>query len=155
MGLGLDRIVMLRKGLDDVRLLRASDPRIAQQLLDLSPYRPVSSMPAVRRDLSVVVPQDTSDEALGDAVRCALGPRADVIESVQVIDETGYLGLPASARTRLGIAPDQKNALVRVVLRALDRTLTHAECNELRDIIYAAVHRGPVWEWAGSRPETA
>ena len=50
MGLGLDRALMLRKGMGDIRLLRSSDPRVAGQLLDLSPYRPVSSQPAIRRD---------------------------------------------------------------------------------------------------------
>jgi phenylalanyl-tRNA synthetase alpha chain len=148
MGLGLDRILMLRKGLDDVRLLRARDPRIAEQLCDLSPYRPVSSMPAVRRDLSVVVEGETDDESLGDAVRTALGANADVVESVQVIAETPYPQLPEAARDRLGIRAGQKNLLVRVVLRALDRTLTHHECNRLRDEIYQAVHRGSVWHWA-------
>lgn len=29
MGWGLDRLLMLRKGIDDIRLLRAEDPRIA------------------------------------------------------------------------------------------------------------------------------
>src|SRR5262249_31122441 len=39
MGLGLDRILMLRKGIDDIRLLRSSDPRVASQMIDLAPYR--------------------------------------------------------------------------------------------------------------------
>ena len=52
MGLGLDRALMLRKGIGDIRLLRSADPRVADQLLDLEPYRPVSSMPPARRDLS-------------------------------------------------------------------------------------------------------
>src|SRR4029078_11720076 len=46
MGLGLDRIVMLRKGLDDIRLLRAEDPRVASQMLDPSAYRQVAQIPA-------------------------------------------------------------------------------------------------------------
>ncbi len=148
MGLGLDRIVMLRKGLDDIRLLRSTDPRIAAQLRDLEPYRPVSAMPPVKRDLSLVVAGDADPETLGDEVRAVLGPRADVIETVEVVAETPYAQLPGTAVRRLGLAPDQKNVLLRVVLRALDRTLTHAECNALRDEIYAALHRGPVWEWA-------
>jgi len=148
MGLGLDRILMLRKGIDDIRLLRSRDPRIAAQMQDLSPWRPVSSMPAVRRDLSLVLDDVTGPEELGDAVRAALGARAEVVESVEVLAETPYAALPAVAVRRLGIAPGQKNVLVRVVLRALDRTLTHAECNTLRDDIYAALHRGTAWEWA-------
>ena len=39
MGLGLDRILMLRKGIADIRLLRAEDPRIAGQMGDLAVYR--------------------------------------------------------------------------------------------------------------------
>jgi phenylalanyl-tRNA synthetase alpha chain len=151
MGLGLDRILMLRKGLDDIRLLRSADPRIASQMLDLEPYRPVSSMPAVRRDLSLVLGEEDTPEELGDAVRAALGDRAELVESVEVRSETPYRALPAAAVARLGIAPGQKNVLLRVVLRALDRTLTHEECNVLRDGIYAALHRGSSWEWA-ARP---
>jgi phenylalanyl-tRNA synthetase alpha chain len=148
MGLGLDRILMLRKGLDDIRLLRSEDPRIASQLLDLEPYRPVSSMPAVRRDLSLVVGQEETPEELGDAVRAALGERARLVESVEVLSETPYEALPPAAVARMGVSPGQRNVLLRVVLRALERTLTHEECNTLRDDIYAALHRGTAWEWA-------
>jgi phenylalanyl-tRNA synthetase alpha chain len=151
MGLGLDRILMLRKGLDDIRLLRSADPRIASQLLDLEPYVPVSLMPAVRRDLSLALAEEDTPEELGDAVRAALGDRAELVESVEVLSETSYRALPAAAVARMGIAPGQKNVLLRVVLRALDRTLTHEECNALRDAIYAALHRGTAWEWA-ARP---
>ena len=51
MGLGLDRLLMLRKGIDDVRLLRSTDPRAVAQLADLTPWRPWSTQPEVRRDL--------------------------------------------------------------------------------------------------------
>lgn len=148
MGLGLDRLVMLRKGLDDIRLLRATDPRIASQLLDLAPYREVSAMPEVRRDLSIAVDVVPLPEELGDHVRAALGERAELVEAVTIVSTTPALDLPAAAVARLGIAPEQINLLVRVVLRSLDRTLTHDECNELRDVIYAALHRGSHHRWA-------
>jgi phenylalanyl-tRNA synthetase alpha chain len=152
MGLGLDRALMLRKGMEDIRLLRSTDARVAGQLLDLSPYRPVSSQPAIRRDLSVAVDREATPEVLGDRVRGALGARSARVESVEVLSETLYDDLPAAAAARLGISPGQKNALVRVVLRDLERSLTHEEANELRDEIYAAIHRGTVWHWAsGSR----
>jgi phenylalanyl-tRNA synthetase alpha chain len=60
--------------------------------------------------------------------------------------------LPASARARLGIAPGQKNLLVRVVLRDLERTLSADEANALRDRIYAALHRGTIHHWATEVP---
>jgi phenylalanyl-tRNA synthetase alpha chain len=148
MGLGLDRLVMLRKGLDDIRLLRATDPRIAGQMLDLAPYRPVSAMPAVRRDLSIAVDRVPLAEELGDEVRAALGDAAELVEAVTIESATPAGELPAAAVARLGIAPSQTNLLVRVVLRALDRTLTHDACNELRDAIYGALHRGTRHDWA-------
>jgi len=150
MGVGLDRMLMLRKGIDDIRLLRSSDPRISSQMLDLAPYRAVSSMPPVRRDLSVVVDAPLETEALGDLVRGVLGDDSTLIESVSIEGETPYDSLPRAARDRLGMAPGQINALVRVTLRALDRTLTHAECNVLRDRVYAALHRGTVWTWVSA-----
>jgi phenylalanyl-tRNA synthetase alpha chain len=148
LGMGLDRAVMLRKGIPDVRLLRAGDPRIAAQMLDLSPWRPVSMLPPVRRDLSVVVTGRVDVELLGDAVRTALGPDADELEALDVVASTPYQDLPAAARERLGIGPGQQNVLLRLILRPLERTLTDAEANLLRDRVYAAVHEGPVWEWA-------
>lgn len=150
MGLGLDRLLMLRKGIPDIRLLRSGDLRVAAQLHDLEPYHPVSHLPPVRRDLSVVVGPDVeaSAEVLGDRVREALGPDADVAETVEVLAETPGEDLPPAARDRLGIRPGQRNLLVRLVLRALDRTLTDAEANLLRDRVYAALHEGPVAEWA-------
>jgi phenylalanyl-tRNA synthetase alpha chain len=148
MGLGLDRLVMLRKGIDDIRLLRATDPRIATQMLDLEPYRAVSMMPPVRRDLSIVVDEPALPEQLGDRIRAAIGDRAELIEAIDIASSTPYEALPPAARTRLGIAPGQHNMLVRVVLRAIDRSLTHDECNDLRDAIYAAIHAGAVHAWA-------
>lgn len=148
MGIGLDRVLMLKKGIDDIRVLRASDPRMSAQLLDLSPYRVVSRQPAVVRDLSIVVDRDDCAELYGDRARAALGDAADQIESISVLADTPHHALPPAAIARLGIREDQKNVLVRVVLRRLDRALTHAEANQLRNAIYAALHRGSRSEWA-------
>lgn len=147
MGLGLDRLLMLRKGIGDIRLLRSADPRVTEQLLDLAPYREVSHLPPVRRDLSLAVDPgtDLSAESLGDQVRAVLGEAAELVEPLAV---TPYDALPPAARERLGIRPGQSNLLLRLVLRPLDQTLTDAEANSLRDQVYAALHRGTSTEWA-------
>jgi len=150
MGLGLDRLLMLVKGIDDIRILRSADPRIAAQMLDLEPYRPVSSQPPIRRDLSVAVAADRTPEELGDRVRQALGERVESLESVEVLSETPYDELSPAARERIGIVPGQKNVLVRIVIRDLVRTLTRAEANALRDAVYAALHEGSAWQWASA-----
>jgi phenylalanyl-tRNA synthetase alpha chain len=154
MGIGLDRLLMLRKGIDDIRLLRAADPRVARQMLDLEPYRPVSSQPPSPRDLSIAVDADDTPEELGDRVRAALGDRAACVELVEVVSETPREALPPAAVARLGIAAGQKNVLLRVVLRHVERSLSHEEGNALRDEIYAALHRGSVWHWARGGPPT-
>ena len=148
MGIGLDRMLLLRKGIEDIRALRSEDPRIQAQMLDLEPYRPVSSQPPIYRDLSVAVAQEANAEELGDQVRSSLAAASASIESVEVLAETSYLDLSLAARRRLGITPRQKNVLLRLVIRDLERTLTSAEANELRDAVYAALHRGSVKTWA-------
>jgi len=151
MGIGLDRALMLRKGIDDIRLLRSSDPRVVVQLRDLEQYRQVSSQPPVRRDLSIAVGPDTTTEELGDRVRAALGKRAGAVEAVEIVAETSGDALPPQAAKRLGMRPGQKNVLLRVVLRDPTRTLTDGEANRLRDDIYAAVHDGTRWTWAAEQ----
>jgi phenylalanyl-tRNA synthetase alpha chain len=150
MGIGLDRILMLRKGIDDIRILRSEDPRVVMQMLDLEPYRPVSSQPAIRRDLSLAVANDVTAEELGDRVRSGLDERtASALEEIVVANETAYAELPAAARARLGMRPGQKNVLLHLVIRDLERTLTSEEANELRDRVYALLHEGAIATWAG------
>ena len=115
MGIGLDRMLMLRKGIDDIRVLRSTDPRVERQTLDLEPYRAVSAQPAIQRDLSVAVDATLTAEELGDRVRTSLGERCKNVEEIAVVSETPYLELLTSARHRLGMSPNHKNVLLRLV----------------------------------------
>lgn len=146
LGMGLERALMLRKSIPDIRYLRASDPRIAEQMRHLGPWQHMSPLPHARRDISVVVPDEEDEETLGDVIRAALEDGAEVIESVELLNRTPHADLPESARDRLGTQPGQSNVLLRIMLRPIDRTLTSAEANELRNDIYRAVHCGPVME---------
>jgi phenylalanyl-tRNA synthetase alpha chain len=149
MGLGLDRLLMLRKGMDDIRLLRAADPRIATQLRDLAPYVPVSRQPPIRRDLSVAVENALRAEDLGDRIREALPAYLHQVESVEVLSEAPYEELSPAARGRLGLRVGQKNVLVRLVLRDPIRTLTRAEANTVCALVYRAIHQGVLVEEEG------
>jgi phenylalanyl-tRNA synthetase alpha chain len=150
LGIGLDRAVMLRKGVGDIRLLRSQDPRVAAQMRTLEPYREVSSMPPTRRDLSIAVTEDVDAEELGDRVRRALDPAAlDAVEEVRVVGEAPAAELPPQAIARIGLRPGQKNVLLRLVLRHPTRTLTAEEANAVRNRVYAAVHEGDAHLGAG------
>lgn len=143
LGMGLERALMLRKGIPDIRYLRAEDPRIAGQMLTLDPWQHVSPLPAARRDISVVVDATEDEETLGDRIREVLGDDADVIESVDVLGRTPHEDLPEGSRARLGTRQGQVNLLLRIILRPIDRTLTSEEANAIRNAIYRAVHDGP------------
>jgi phenylalanyl-tRNA synthetase alpha chain len=149
LGIGLDRALMLRKGIADIRLLRSDDPRVAGQMLTLDPYREVSSMPPANRDISIAVEDDVTAEELGDAIRDSLPVEIlDAVEEVVLLGETPACELPAPAIARIGLQQGQKNVLLRLVLRHPTRTLTADQANRIRDRIYAAVHRGTVSQWA-------
>jgi phenylalanyl-tRNA synthetase alpha chain len=148
LGMGLDRLLMLTKRIPDIRLLRSADERVAQQMQDLEPYRPVSLMPATRRDLSIAVAADDDEETLGDRVRDALGEDAAKVQEVAVVSSTPCDELPPAAAQRLGALPGQTNVLVRMVLADLEHTLTDEEANELRDRVYETLHQGSVHQWA-------
>lgn len=155
MGLGLDRLLMLRKGIEDIRLLRSEDPRIAAQMRDLQPYRPVSKHPPIRRDLSLAVDASRDAETLGDRLREHLGQDAELVESIAVVSETPYDQLPEQAKVRMGLGPGQKNVLLSVILRHHHRSLSDEEANALRDRVYAALHEGSRSEWAIVAPRRA
>ncbi|WP_439661025.1 PheS-related mystery ligase SrmL [Lentzea sp. HUAS TT2] len=131
MGLGLDRILMLRKEVPDIRLLRNADPRISTQMRDLTEYRPISRHPAAIRDISIMAADQEDVETLGDRIR-ALVPE-DVIEEIEILGETPAEDLPPHVQQRLEARHGQKNVLIRVTMRAPERTLTDRETNEIRD----------------------
>jgi phenylalanyl-tRNA synthetase alpha chain len=141
MGIGLDRLIMLIKQIDDIRLLRSVDPRIARQMLSLERYEAVSDQPATYRDLSICV-GDPDMELLGDRIRNVLGQRSGWVENVKLLQASDYASVPEAARGRLGMSPSQHNLLIRVTLRSLDASISKADANRVYDLIYSELHEG-------------
>ncbi len=148
MGLGLDRILMIRKSIDDIRLLRSTDERVQRQMLDLNPYVPVSNQPAIRRDLSIAVDASLTAEELGDKIREAAPEHSSRLESIEIISESAYAELPPEAHQRMGMRAEQKNILLRLVIRDPVITLSSNEANAIRDSVYIALHQGGNMELA-------
>lgn len=143
LGMGLDRLAMLRKGIPDIRLLRHPDPRIRAQMLDLSAYRPVSMQPPARRDLSVACEPGLSEEYLAESARIALSDMAPLLETVRILGRWPESALPPAARERLGIRPGQENLLARVELRDHARSVPKGEAALAYSRILSAWHQGP------------
>lgn len=142
LGMGLDRLTMLRKGVPDIRLLRQSDPRIAEQMLDLSSWRPVSKQPATQRDLSLAMRSGHSLEELTERVLRSAGAEQRWIERVELLNRWPYEAVPEQARARLGLLPGQENVLLRVALRDWASSVGKEEGNALYERLQAALHEG-------------
>lgn len=142
LGMGLDRLTMLRKGIPDIRLLRDQNVRVQAQMHDLNPWTPVSRLPSIARDISLAVTPGLSEEVLTERMLQAAGDSSDWIEEMQVKGRWEFSDLPAQAIDRLGLLPGQENVLLRVVLRDCSRSITTAEANALYAGIQAAMHEG-------------
>ncbi|WP_369986540.1 PheS-related mystery ligase SrmL [Pseudomonas xanthosomatis] len=142
LGMGLDRLVMLRKGIPDIRLLRDPLPRVQAQMYDLLPWKPVSRLPSTRRDMSLALSPGLSEEAITERVLAAAGTRANWIEEVTIKGRWSEAELPTVARERLGLLAGQENVLLGIVLRDSSRSLSAQEGNSLYDDLQAALHEG-------------
>jgi len=142
LGMGLDRLVMTLKDIPDIRYLRSTNPKIAEQMTNLEPYQEVSNQPAIKRDMSYSVPQDYVEEDISADIRDALGDKSDTLEEVEILGETSYNNLLDIARERLGCQLDQKNVLVRITLRHLERSITNNEANAIYEQVYRSVNKG-------------
>ena len=117
MGLGLDRALMLRKGIEDIRLLRSTDPRGAGQLLNRSPYCLVSSQPSILRGLSVTVDGNETPEELCDGVRGVLGEHSAASRPPRRSQRPSTTTSPVTTVARLGISPEKRTCWCGIVLR--------------------------------------
>lgn len=142
LGMGLDRLTMLRKGIPDIRLLRDPNERVQAQLHDLLPWKAVSRLPSISRDISLAVTPGLSEEVLTEKMLLAAGDNAAWIEEMHIKGRWAMADLPEQAIERLGLLPGQENVLLRVVLRDCSRSITTSEANALYERIQSALHEG-------------
>lgn len=147
-GWGLDRLVMVRKGLPDIRLLRDPLPAIARQMTHLDPWKDVSRQPTAVRELSLARPAGESEEALTELLLAALPEGAEAC-----LQEIGMGGLweadvlPAAALQRLGMQEGQENRLVRLVWQSVSQSIGRQEVNAWSRCLYRAAHAGTAWDY--------
>lgn len=147
-GWGLDRLVMVRKALPDIRLLRDPLPNIAQQMRDLRPWKAISRQPHAVRELSMARPAHETEEALTERILEALPTEASgCLQTVAVGKSWQAEDLPAQALERLGLAPGQWNQVVSLVWQSPARSLGRDEVNGWSRQVYRACHMGTGWAY--------
>lgn len=119
-GFGLERLAIIGMDLPDIRLLWSQDERVKKQLVLGQKYQEVSKYPPVVRDISFIVEKaNFAPNDYFDLVRDVVG---DMAEEMALIDEY---------ENAEKFGEGKKSYAYRVTYRALDRTLTDAEVNEI------------------------
>lgn len=147
MGWGLDRLVMIKKQLPDIRLLRDPLPAIAQQMDTLQMWQPVSRQPHASRQISILRDNE-SEESLVEEILNAAKQNAHRIQEITVVSSTLVEDLPAIARQRLGaIHSKQNNLLIKIVWQDQAHSLSRDNVSAWTTDIYKAIHQGTNWEY--------
>lgn len=142
LGMGVERLIMARKNLPDIRLIRSTDPRITKQMTNMDQFKNVSDQPALSRDMSYMIDSGDTEEDISEKIKEVFGEKSDLVEEVKILDRTPYEKLPPVARERLGANENQDNVLVRIILRHPEKTLTKKEAADLYEMAYPKLHRG-------------
>jgi phenylalanyl-tRNA synthetase alpha chain len=140
--MGVERLIMARKDLPDIRLIRSVDPRVVKQMRNLERFKQVSDQPAISRDMSYCVSKNDTEEDICENIRNVFGVNSDLLEEVQVLERTPFSKLLEQVKERLGAEEGQDNVLVRIILRHPDKTLTKKEAGELYGEAYPKLHQG-------------
>jgi phenylalanyl-tRNA synthetase alpha chain len=141
-GQGLDRLAMVLFGVADIRLFWSDDERFVRQFRGVDPLADVGALPRFEayskfpkseRDVSFWLPDDGDTDAdnyhahdLYDMIRSEAG---DLVEDVALLDEFAH---PKSGR---------RSQTVRIVYRAMHRSLTADECNAIQQRVRDAIEQ--------------
>lgn len=116
LGVGLDRMCMLRKGVPDIRRLDDPEPRAQSQCADLKPWKEWSVQPGCSRDISVATSAGLDAERVVDvAARAMSWP--EWLEAIDVVEHWRSNELPGVAKSKLGMSEGQENWLLRLRMR--------------------------------------
>ena len=142
LGMGVERLIMARKNLPDIRLIRSIDLRVTKQMMNMEKFKNVSDKPAISRDMSYCVSKDDTEEDICEKIREVFGDKADLLEEVKILQRTHFNDLQPIAIDRLGAKEGQDNVLVRIILRHPDKTLVKQEAANLYTMAYPKLHQG-------------
>ena len=123
-GFGLERLAMIKMGINDIRVFWSNDSRITSQFKDInSQYKEVSKYPMTYRDISFIIKKEVSLNNYYEIVRDCAG---DLVEEVKLTDKY---------ENAEKFGADEVSYTFRITYRSPERTLTNEEVNQIQDKI--------------------
>lgn len=123
-GFGLDRLAMVKMGINDIRVLWSDDSRITSQFKDIdSQYKEVSKYPETSRDISFVIDKNINLNNYYEIIRDFAD---NLIEEVKLVD---------SYENEEKFGKDKISYTFRIVYRSPEKTLTNEEINKIQENI--------------------
>lgn len=123
-GFGLERLAMVKMGINDIRVFWSNDERITSQFKDIdSKFKEVSKYPETSRDISFIIDKSVNLNNYYEIVRDFA---ENLIEEVKLVDEF---------ENDEKFGADKKSYTFRIVYRSPERTLTAEEVNEIQEKI--------------------
>jgi phenylalanyl-tRNA synthetase alpha chain len=123
-GFGLERLAMVKMGINDIRVFWSDDERITSQFKDInSKFKEVSKYPETSRDISFIIDKSVNLNNYYEIVRDFA---ENLIEEVKLLDEY---------EDDAKFGADKKSYTFRIVYRSPERTLTAEEVNEIQEKI--------------------
>lgn len=120
-GFGLERLLMAKMHVPDIRIFWSEDPRITGQFKDLkSVYREVSKYPMTYRDISFIVNKNVGLNNYYEMVRDSAG---DLVEEVKLLD---------TYENEEKFGQDKISYTFRITYRSPERTLTNEEVDKIQ-----------------------
>lgn len=138
-GFGIERLAMLLKDVPDIRIFWSEDKRILKQWWNFDPYKSVSKLPPVYKDISFLVDKTSfiKDEKESEKKwEIELVNEADSFEIAGVVRDIAWWLVEEVRITDIYendalFKTEQKSVTIRITFRSLERSLTHEEINQL------------------------
>lgn len=118
MGAGLERLVMVAKRIDDMRVLYCSNQRVSSQMQNLDEFSAPFTSKLFSQAVDIIVPTNWSLVDVSDNLRESMGERVMDIESLEVVSESP-------------LKDNQKNMKLQVTISSVCEELTDEDATEI------------------------
>lgn len=118
MGAGLERLVMVAKRIDDMRVLYCSNEGVSSQMQNLEQFLPPFTSKLFSQSVDIIVPKNWSLVDVSDNLRQSMGERVMDIESLRVVNE-------------FPLKDNQKNMTLQVTISSVDKELTDKDATDI------------------------